>query len=87
MQPLMFWTMKTVPLNVLSWKFLKSWRNSETLSVRPPRRIFRAEFEGVDDFGIELEIADQRLRAARAPRTGRIGDLSAERSRLNPPAL
>ena len=76
-----------VPLNVLSWKFLNSWRNSATLSVRPRRRIFAAEFEGVDDLRIELEVADQRLRAAPVAANGRIGDLSAERSRLKPPAL
>ena len=70
MQPLMFWTRKTVPLNVLSWKFLKSWRNRATLNVNPRPRIFGAEFVGVVDLRIELEVADQRLGAAGRPANG-----------------
>jgi hypothetical protein len=39
-QPLMFWTRKTVPLNVLSWKFLKSCRNAAAVSVNGPVAYF-----------------------------------------------
>ena len=65
----MFWTMKTVPSNVFSWKFLNSWRNSAKLNMIPRGRIFAAEFIGIDDFRIELQPADQRLRAALRART------------------
>jgi hypothetical protein len=33
-QPLMFWTRKTEPLNVLSWKFRNSCRNAATLTMK-----------------------------------------------------
>src|SRR4051794_5822083 len=36
-QPLTFWTMKTVPSNVLSWKFLKSSWKIAKLNVIPDR--------------------------------------------------
>ena len=84
----MFWTRKTVPLNVFSWKFLKSWRNSgDVEGERPRAEYFAPSSKALIDLGIELEIADQRLGAAGTTRTAAIGDLSAERSRLKPPAL
>ena len=75
-----------MPSNVFSWKLRKSWRNRATVEENAAPRVFAAEFIRIDDFRIELEVADQRLRPADAA-NGTIGDLSAERSRLNPPAL
>ena len=43
-------------------------------------------FERVDRFRIELQVADERLRAAQLANET-VGALSAERSRLKPPAL
>ena len=81
-----------MPLKVFSWKFSKSWRKPVTLRVIGPARIFHADFIGVVDFRIELQVADQRLGAAGrgevvAKADDEIGDLSADRSRLKPPAL
>ena len=48
--------MKLTPLKVLSWKSLNNWRNSGDVHVDPAAVIFRAEFERVVDFGLELQI-------------------------------
>ena len=75
-----------MPLKVFSWKFLNSWRKPATLNVKACGVIFHADFVGVDRLRIELQVADQRLRAGRRGE-GTIGGFSAERSRLKPPAL
>ena len=79
---------ETVPLKVFSWKFLNAARNSGDVHVDAAAVEFAAELEGVDDLRIELEVVPtERLRDRRRRSNGTIGDSSAERSRLKPPAL
>src|SRR5690348_12647399 len=103
LQLLMFSTMKLRPLNVFSWKFLNSWRNTATLrSIQPPLylaptsiaslvsgRNCRSEPEAriPAQPGCVVVTQTDPLPDSGGVPCGLAERNSADRSRLNPPAL
>ena len=90
-QPLMFWTRKTEPLNVLSWKFWNSCRNSATFTMKL-RWVYLApssKASTISGSNCRFAVLKPALRPPnwRGSVGEKIGWPSAERSRLKPPAL
>ena len=86
-QPLMFWTMNTVPSNVFNWKFVPDTaRNTATLKRIPPAEYLPPISNASTVSRIELQVSDEGLRAARAcERQGRC--LQRRAVEVDPPAL
>ena len=87
----MFWTRKTEPLNVFSWKFEKVWRKAATFSVKFRRVHLKPASQALTVSGSNwrLPVLNPALRPPdwRGSLGEKSGEPSAERSRLKPPAL
>ena len=87
----MFWTRKTEPLNVFSWKLLNAWRNAATLRMKLRLVHLKPASQALTVSGSNwrLAVLKPALRPPdwRGSLGAKTGEPSAERSRLKPPAL